>query len=103
MNMDWTLLLAVFVGAVINLLFGLNDIFGKPEFNWVTFVKQNTIPTILNLICGAVLVWFRADIAAIFPLGGLSAVFLGLGGQTVFKKLQKMFDAKVDTFVGLNG
>lgn len=100
--MEWILLLAVAVGCVINLLFGLNDIFGKPEFKWKIFFMQNLIPALLNLVCGAVLVWFKNDIAAIFPLGGLSAVFLGLGGQTVFKKLQKMFDSRVDTFIGVN-
>ena len=96
------LYLAVLVGCVINLLFGLNDIFGKSEFQWKIFLKDNLMPTLLNLVCGAVLVWFREDIASIFPLGGLSAVFLGLGGQTIFKKLQKMFDKKVDTYVGIN-
>ena len=96
------LYIAILAGAVINLLFGLNDIFGKPEFKWSIFLKQNLIPTILNLVCGAVLVWFKDDIGAIFPLGGLSAVFLGLGGQTIFKKLQKMFDKTTDTYVGMN-
>lgn len=100
--MEWELLLAVLAGVVINLLFGLNDIFGKPEFQWSIFIKQNIMPTILNIVCGTVLVWFKEDIAAIFPLGGLSAVFLGIGGQTVFKKLQKMFDRSVDTYVGVS-
>lgn len=97
------LYLAVLAGAVLNLLFGLNESFGKPEFVWGIFFKQNLFPTILNLVCGAVMVWFREDISGIFPLGGLSAVFLGLGGQTIFKKLQKMFDKKTDTYVGING
>jgi|WetSurSiteA1Bulk_404760.scaffolds.fasta_scaffold102586_2 hypothetical protein len=96
------LLLAVLAGAVLNLLFSLNDIFGKPEFSWKIFFQQNAIPTVLNLVCGTILVWFRDDIASIFPLGGLSSVFLGLGGQTVFKKLQNMFDSKVNTYVGVN-
>ena len=100
--MEWELLLAVLVGCVINLLFGLNDIYGAATFQWSIFFKQNLVPTILNLVCGAVLVWFKEDIAAIFPLGGLSAVFLGIGGQTIFKKLQKMFDRSVDTYVGVN-
>lgn len=96
------LYLAVVAGAILNLLFGLNEVFGKPQFKWGIFFRDNLIPTILNLACGAVLVWFRADIEGIFPLGGLSAVFLGLGGQTIFKKLQKMFDRKTDTYVGVN-
>lgn len=100
--MEWKLFLAVFIGCVINLLFGLNDCFGKPEFKWKTFFQQNFFATLLNLVCGGVLVWFKSDIAGIFPLAGLSAVFLGLGGQTVFKKLSKMFDSKVDTFIGIN-
>ncbi len=93
---------AVVVGCIINLLFSLNDIFGKSEFSWSIFFQQNLIPTILNLICGFVLVWFREDIEPIFPLGGLSAVFLGIGGQTVFKKLAKMFDKSVETYVGVS-
>ena len=66
------LYLAVLIGCLINLLFSLNDIFGKPEFSWKIFFRTNLIPTILNLICGAVLVWFKDDIASIYPLGGLS-------------------------------
>ena len=100
--MNLELYLAVLAGVVLNLLFGLNEIFGKPEFKWSIFFKINFIPTVLNLICGAVLVWFKEDIAPIFPLGGLSAVFLGLGGQTIFKKLSKMFDKSIDTYVGVN-
>jgi hypothetical protein len=99
--MEWQLLLAVLVGCLLNLLFSLNDIFGKPEFNWNTFLRQNIIPTIINLICGFVIVWFKDDIASVFPIGGLSAVFIGIGGQTLFKKLQKIFDRSVDTYVGI--
>lgn len=100
--MEWELIIAVAVGCLIGLLFGLNDALPKPDFQWGIFLKQNIIPTILNLVCGAVLVWFKDDIDGIFPLGGLTAVLLGLSGQTIFKKLQKLFDAKVDTFVGIN-
>jgi hypothetical protein len=99
--MEWQLLLAVLVGCLLNLLFSLNDIFGKPEFKWNTFLRQNIIPTIINLICGFVIVWFKDDIASVFPIGGLSAVFIGIGGQTLFKKLQKIFDRSVDTYVGI--
>lgn len=99
--MEWQLLLAVLVGCLLNLLFSLNDIFGKPEFKWNIFLRQNIIPTIINLICGFVIVWFKDDIASVFPIGGLSAVFIGIGGQTLFKKLQKIFDRSVDTYVGI--
>ena len=100
--MNVELLLAVLIGCVINLLFGLNEGLVKPDFKWLLFLKYNIVPTILNLMCGAVIVWFRNDLTAIFPLGGLSAVFLGLSGQTIFKKLQNMMDKKVDTYIGTN-
>lgn len=96
------LFLAVLAGAAINLLFGLNEVLNKPEFKWSQFFKENIIPTILNLICGAVIVWFRDDIAIILPITGLTAVFLGSTGQLVFKKLSKVFDSKFDTYVGIN-
>lgn len=96
------LYIAVVIGCLLNLLFGLNEVFGKPEFQWNLFFKNNLVPTVINLVCGAVLVWFREDIVSIYPLGGLSAVFLGFGGQTIFKKLAKMMDSKIDTFVGIN-
>jgi hypothetical protein len=94
--------LGVLAGCVINLLFGLNDIFGKPEFSWKVFFKQNLFPTILNLICGAVLVWRKDDIANILPITALTAVFIGSTGQLIFKKLSKMFNDKVETYVGIN-
>ena len=93
--------LAVVVGALINLLFGLNESFGKPEFKWVRFLKENSIATVLNLVCGAVIVWFRDDLAAVLPITKLTALFLGSSGQFVFKKLAKVFDKNVDTYVGI--
>lgn len=96
------LFLAVLVGAVLNLLFSLNEIFGKPEFKWKIFIQQNILPTIINVTCGLVLVWFREDLGPSLQFGGLGAVFMGLGGQTLFKRIQNAFSSKVDTYIGVN-
>ena len=94
--------LAILAGCCINLLFGLNEIYGKPEFKWREFFKQNFMPTILNIVCGTVLVWSRDDIANILPVTVLTAVFIGSTGQLIFKKLSKVFSDKFETYVGVN-
>jgi hypothetical protein len=99
--MIFELSIALLAGAIINLLFSLNDIFGKPQFSWRIFYRQNLIPTLLNLVCGFVCIWFREELTSIYPITGLSAVFLGMQGQFFFKKLSKAFDKSIDTYIGI--
>jgi len=94
--------LLLLAGAFIYLLLGLNEVIKKSEFVWSIFFKENLIPTILNIICGAVLIYLRDKIGDILPITEVTAVFLGLSGQVLFKKIGKTFDPTIETLIGKN-
>ena len=93
--------LAVLGGSFIYLLLQLNGVYNLPDFKWLTFIKTNWIPTILNLAIGCILVSIRAELTNLYPITLLSSLMLGIGGQALIKKLNGVFDSKVNTFVGL--
>jgi len=92
---------AVLFGSFIYLLLQLNGVYNLPDFKWKSFIKTNWIPTILNLVIGCVLVTLRADLVNVYPITLLSALMLGIGGQAFIKKLNNLFDSKINTVVGL--
>ena len=94
------LYLAVLAGALVYLLFSLNEAYPKDGFKWGTFAYQNWLPSLTNIICGFILVWGRESIELNITM--LWAVFLGFSGQVILKKFFKMFDSKISTVVGLN-
>ena len=94
--------IAVIVGAMIALLFGLNEALVKPEYKTRIFLQQNLGSTLLNIICGCVLVFAKDDIHDVYPLTFMSSVILGMSGQFTFKKIAKIFDSQEDTLVGVN-
>jgi len=94
--------IAVICGAVIALLFGLNEALAKSEFKSMTFFRQNLGSTLLNIICGCILVFAKDEIASIYPLTFISSVILGMSGQFIFKKVAKIFNPDDKTFVGVN-
>jgi len=96
------LYLAVLAGAAIALLFGLNEALAKSEFKSAIFLRQNLGTTLLNIICGCVLVFARDEIVSIYPMTFISATILGTSGQFVFKKVTKIFDGDSKTKVGIN-
>ena len=96
------LYVAVLAGAVIALLFGLNEASVKPEFRFLIFFKQNLGSTLLNILCGCVLVYAKDEIVSIYPMTFISATILGTSGQFVFKKVTKIFDGDSKTKVGIN-
>jgi len=96
------LYVCVLIGAFIYLAFSWNEIYGKPEFKWKIFFECNLGSTVLNVLCGFVIVWRREDISQWFPITGIVAVFLGTSGQLIWKKLSNMFNSKVDTYIGIN-
>jgi O-antigen/teichoic acid export membrane protein len=96
------LYVAVIAGAVIALLFGLNEALAKSEFKTAVFLRQNLGSTLLNIICGCVLVFAKEDITTIYPITFISAVLLGMSGQFVFKKVAKIFDNSSETLLGFN-
>jgi hypothetical protein len=95
------LYLAVLLGVVIYLLLQLNETVKAPEFNWKTWIKGIIIPTLLSIVTGCSFVWLKEDLVNIYPITPISALFLGVSGQAIFKKISGIFDKKVDTVVGL--
>lgn len=96
------LYLAVCAGAVIALLLSLNEALGKPEFKAITFFRQNLGSTLLNILCGCILVFAKDEITSIYPMTFISSVILGMSGQLVFKKVAKIFNPDEKTFVGID-
>jgi len=96
------LFLAVVAGAFLYLILSLNEALGIEGFKLGTFISHNILPTVANMICGFVLVWFKEDIAEVLPITGIVAVFLGYSGQNIIKKIFKVFDTRFETYVGRN-
>lgn len=96
------LYLGVLIGAILYLVLGLNQALKLPDFSWKQFYKLNALETIINLMAGFLLVWQKDEVSRWLPFTGLVAVFVGMSGQLILKKVFKIFDTKVDTFIGWN-
>lgn len=96
------MILGIFLGAVILLLFELNKALKKPEFNTSKFILLNWLPLLTNIVCGLTIIWFKEDIEGMFEVTKASSVLLGLGGQALFKKIIGIFDKNIETKLGLN-
>jgi hypothetical protein len=93
--------IAVLLGVVIYLLLQLNEVFNVKGFKWSAWFRLNVIPTVLNLITGAAIVYLK-DSVTLFEITPFTALFVGYGGLSLFKKLSGVFDRNIDTVVGLN-
>ena len=91
---------AVFAGVVIYLLLQLNEVFNVKGFKWSAWFRLNVIPTILNLITGGAIVYLR-DSVTLFEITPFTALFVGYGGLSLFKKLSGVFDKNTETFIGV--
>lgn len=91
--------MSIFLGVLIYAGFQFNEVFNSSKFNWK---KDIIIPAILSLITGFALVWAKDDLQTIYPMTRLSAVFIGVSGQAIFKKIGGIFDKKVNTVIGIN-
>ena len=89
-------ILAVLVGVVINLLFGLNEALGKPDYRFLIFFKQNWFPTMMNVICGLSFAYFSEETL-------LNIMFFSSAGQFYWKKLANIFSERLPTKIGYNG
>ncbi len=96
------LYITVLIGALIYVLLELNKAIIKPDFTVYEFLKLNMFSLSLNLICGFAVVWVKDDISDIYVINKASALFLGLGGQAIFKKIYGIFTDKVGTAIGIN-
>jgi len=93
---------AILIGAAISLLLGFNEALTKPDYKFSIFFKQNIGSTLLNIICGGVLVYAKEEIASIYTITFISSVVLGMSGQMLFKKVAKVFNPDNSTVVGIN-
>lgn len=96
------MVIGIFIGAIIWLMFELNKAYKKPDFNISKFILLNWIPLLTNIICGLSILWFKEDIEDYFIVTKFSSVILGLSGQGIFKKLVGLFDKNIATHIGIN-
>ena len=97
-----TYYVAIIIGAVISLLLGFNEALAKPDYKFIIFLRQNLGSTLLNIICGGVLVFAREEISSIYTITFISSVVLGMNGQLLFKKVAKVFNQEEQTLIGIN-
>jgi len=91
--------ISVFIGVLIYAAFQWNESFNNPKFNWM---KNIIIPACLSLLTGFALAWAREDMKEIYPMTKISAIFVGVSGQAIFRKIGVIFDKNLNTVVGLN-
>ncbi len=99
------LYVAILTGAVINLLFGLNEATGKTDYRFSIFFKKNIVATLLNIIIGCAVVYSKDEPMVSQLIGEvtfLTAVFIGSSGQFLWKKVTNIFDPDKKTLVGNN-
>ena len=92
---------AILVGAAIALLIAFNEALAKPDYKFGIFIKQNLGSTLLNILCGGVLVYAKDEIASIYTITFISSVVIGMNGQFLFKKVAKVFNPEEPTFIGI--
>ena len=95
------LYIAVIAGALITLLFSLNEGLAKQDFKASIFFRQNLISTLLNVVCGCILVMVKDEIVNIISINTITALVIGTSGQFVFKKITKLFDPQSPTLLGV--
>ena len=94
--------IGILIGAAISLLLGFNEALAKPDYKFSIFIKQNIGSTLLNILCGGVLVFAKDEISSIYTITFISSVVLGMSGQLLFKKVAKVFNPEDPTAIGVN-
>lgn len=100
--MNYTLYLAVLLGAVIYAVF---DFAGK-KGNEV-FTKKYLLAIVANILAGSALIWgteLKEGLLQIgwFDAAKIVAMFFGIAGQKLFKTIIDLADKKVKTTIGVN-
>jgi hypothetical protein len=100
--MNYTLYLAVLIGAIIYAIF---DFVGK-KGNEV-FTKKYLLAIVANVIAGIALIWafkLKEGIMTIawFDAARIIAMLFGITGQKLFKTLIDLADKEVKTKLGVN-
>ena len=84
------------------ILLSLNQEVVKSDFKWVCFLKVNWLSFIINMLIGVAFVLAKDDLTSLYPITFFSCFMLGLGGQSILKKITTMFDKNIETKVGIN-
>lgn len=93
---------AVLIGAIIFLLLELNKAIVKKEFTVYQFIQLNWLAFMTNVVVGVAIIFIKDDISEYYTINKLSALFLGVGGQAIFKKIYGVFTDKIGTAIGIN-
>lgn len=96
------MVIGIFIGAIIWLLFELNKAYKKSDFVIKKFIELNWLPLIINIVCGLTVLWFKDEIKDILPMTKVNSVILGISGQGMFKKIIGIFDKRIETKFGMN-
>ena len=85
------LILFVFLGAIIHLLFKLKAVIRRKDFKWSVFLTKNSPGTLLTIVLGITLVLLREDIFEMFKIQmtNILAFFVGYTGDSTFKQIMK--------------
>lgn len=93
------LYISILLGVLIYAGFQWNETYNLPKFNWTRMIF---LPMGLSVLTGFAMVWAKDDLQTIYPMTRLSAVFIGVSGQAIFKKVGGIFDKKLNTVIGVN-
>ena len=96
------LYLAILAGALVAILLKLNKALSLGDFTWKTFLYQNGIPSLVNIILGAVAVYAKSELSNIYPITFVSCIVLGAAGNYVWKNLFDMVSPGTSTAIGIN-
>lgn len=100
--MNYTLYLAVLIGAIIYFVFDLAGRHGKE-----VFTKKYFFAVLANIIAGAALIWATDLKEGIMQIGWFDgakiiAMSFGVIGQKLFKTLIDLASKNVKTTIGVN-
>lgn len=100
--MNWTLVLAAVIGAII---YALIDFTGKHGSE--VFTKKYIFVTLVNILAGVALLWAMDLKEGLMQIGWFDAakviaMFFGIAGQKLFKTVIDIADKNVKTKLGVN-
>lgn len=100
--MNWTLVLAAVIGAII---YALIDFTGK--HGGEVFTKKYIFVTLVNILAGVALLWAMDLKEGLMQIGWFDAakviaMFFGIAGQKLFKTVIDIADKNVKTKLGVN-
>lgn len=100
--MNYTLYLAVLIGAIIYAIFDFAGKHGKE-----VFTKRYLLAIFANIVAGCALIWATELKEGLMQFGWFDAakiiaMFFGIAGQKLFKSIIEIADKNVKTKLGIN-